>query len=156
MEKEIRINVPNGYEIDKENSTFECIRFKKKTERWIDKTKSITGFYIDSESRITQAFCANDESRNVFATRKQAESARAMAQISQIIGNDERFGGPITYEEWCSPNFDKYIIYRSGGKILTCLTISMEYYLLAFRTKEQRDLFLKENENLVKDYLMID
>lgn len=30
--KELRINVPKGYEIDKENSTFECIKFKKKQE----------------------------------------------------------------------------------------------------------------------------
>lgn len=28
--KEIKITVPEGYEIDKENSTFECIKFKKK------------------------------------------------------------------------------------------------------------------------------
>lgn len=30
MEKEVKIQVPEGYVIDKENSTFECIRFKKK------------------------------------------------------------------------------------------------------------------------------
>lgn len=29
--KEIKINVPEGYEIDKANSTFECIKFKKKS-----------------------------------------------------------------------------------------------------------------------------
>lgn len=29
-QKEIKITVPEGYEIDKENSTFECIKFKKK------------------------------------------------------------------------------------------------------------------------------
>lgn len=29
-EKEVKITVPEGYEIDKENSTFECIKFKKK------------------------------------------------------------------------------------------------------------------------------
>ena len=29
--KEIKITVPEGYEIDKENSTFECIKFKKKS-----------------------------------------------------------------------------------------------------------------------------
>lgn len=28
--KEIKIAVPEGYEIDRENSTFECIKFKKK------------------------------------------------------------------------------------------------------------------------------
>ena len=26
--KEFKINIPKGYEIDKENSTFECIKFK--------------------------------------------------------------------------------------------------------------------------------
>ena len=30
METEIRIKVPDGMEIDKENSTFECIKFKPK------------------------------------------------------------------------------------------------------------------------------
>jgi hypothetical protein len=29
--KEIKISVPEGYEIDKEHSTFECIKFKKKS-----------------------------------------------------------------------------------------------------------------------------
>lgn len=29
-------------------------------------------------------------------------------------------------------------------------------HFLSFHTQEQRDLFLKENEDLVKDYLMID
>lgn len=28
MKKEIKIKVPEGYEIDKENSTFKCIKFK--------------------------------------------------------------------------------------------------------------------------------
>ena len=28
--KEIKITVPEGYAIDKENSTFECIKYKKK------------------------------------------------------------------------------------------------------------------------------
>ena len=28
--KELKVLVPEGYEIDKENSTFECIKFKKK------------------------------------------------------------------------------------------------------------------------------
>ena len=26
--KELKIQIPEGYEIDKENSTFECIKFK--------------------------------------------------------------------------------------------------------------------------------
>lgn len=38
MNNEIKINVPEGIEIDKENSTFECIKFKPK---WIPKRGDI-------------------------------------------------------------------------------------------------------------------
>ena len=34
MEKKIKITPPEGYEIDKENSTFECIRFKPIVKEW--------------------------------------------------------------------------------------------------------------------------
>lgn len=34
--KELKVLVPNGYEIDKENSTFECIKFKKKSISFVD------------------------------------------------------------------------------------------------------------------------
>lgn len=34
--KELKIQVPKGYEIDKENSTFECIKFKKKSVTIMD------------------------------------------------------------------------------------------------------------------------
>lgn len=34
--KELKVQVPEGYEIDKENSTFECIKFKKKSISFVD------------------------------------------------------------------------------------------------------------------------
>lgn len=34
--KELKVLVPEGYEIDKENSTFECIKFKKKSISFVD------------------------------------------------------------------------------------------------------------------------
>lgn len=39
--KEIKIQVPKGYEIDRENSTFECIKLKP-MEKFIEKEKDIT------------------------------------------------------------------------------------------------------------------
>ena len=36
METEIRIKIPEGMEIDKENSTFECIKFKPKNVTYDD------------------------------------------------------------------------------------------------------------------------
>ena len=45
---------------------------------------------------------------------------------------------------------------RHYNYIITVGNSQIEYYFLAFHTPKQRDLFLKENEDLVRDYLMID
>ena len=156
--KEIKIVPPEGYEIDKENSTFECVKFKPIGKRWRDGNPFISGWCLG----CTNVFGSRNQyekpwkegNLDVFATEKQAKSALAMAQISQIMANDERFGGAITDEEWLQ-DFDKYAITRASNIIIKgCYTIN--YKFLAFHTPKQRDLFLKENEDLVKDYLMID
>lgn len=155
--KEIKINVPDGYEIDKKNSTFECIKFKPIAKRWRDdKRADIKGYYIDTDCYLRYFSGKNIESnRLLFATEKQAKSALAMAQISQIIANDERFGGIITDKEWMYEDVVKYCIVRDRSQ-LAFYSRRCSYDFLAFHTVEQRDLFLKENEDLVKDYLMVD
>ena len=160
----IKIDIPKGYEIDKENSIINLkegiidIKFKEKVKRWRDNENvEVKGFYIDSNSEIKRLGYLDYNTPlnyNVFATEKQAKSALAMARISQIMANDERFGGIITDEEWMRKG-TKYILEREEGKInkwVYCDT----YQFLAFHTQEQRDLFLEENEDLVKQYFMID
>lgn len=156
-EKELKIIPPEGYEIDRENSTLECIKFKKKDETWRFNAKNILkGYYIDINSEITSTLYIKNApcNHNIFATEKQAKSALAMAQISQIMANDPRFGGVVTDEEWKNLK-DKFIIIKFNSQICfnTCTTA---YHFLAFHTVEQRDLFLEENKDLVEDYLMID
>lgn len=158
MEKEINIVAPEGYEIDRENSTFECIKFKPiEKKRWRDnKYAQIKGYFINLASVIETYVGLNNPSNYfVFATEKQAKSALAMARISQIMANDERFGGVVTDEEWYNLDLSKYIIVKEQNRIC-CTIYARLYHFLAFHTTEQRDLFLEENENLVKDYLMID
>ena len=116
MEKELKIVPPEGYEIDKENSTFECIKFKKSPNRWREENDLVNGYTIINDF-ITKARARFKESC-IFFSRKQAKSA--------LAGKPTKERG---LKEW---NF------------------------LAFHTAEQRDLFLEENEDLVKDYLMID
>lgn len=45
--KEVKITIPEGYEIDEQNSTFECIKFKKlcQINTWKDIPK-VNGCYI--------------------------------------------------------------------------------------------------------------
>lgn len=156
---EFKVPIPKGMEIDKKNSTFECIKFKPiKLKKWRDDEKAkVNGYIITLDSNISGSatFSNVASNHNVFATKKQAKSALAMARISQIMTNDKRFGGVITDKEWNNPNFYKFCIERSYDRINTDW-FSNIYHFLAFRTKEQRDLFLKENEDLVKDYLMIE
>ena len=157
---EIKITVPEGYEIDKENSTFEKIVFRKieKTPWRYRNNRKINGCWINNHSEIlgtVKSLPYIEEYHNIFATRKQAKSALAMAQITQIMANDKRFGGIITENEWVTSGDDKHVIYRVRNNVIAGMTVS-QYHFLAFHTAEQRDLFLKENEDLVKDYLMID
>lgn len=164
-QKEIKITPPEGYEIDTEKSTFDCIKFKRideneqieKVTPWVCKDDAtITGYYITYDSNISFVVktLKSISNSNVFVTEKQARSALAMSKISQIIAHDRRFGGSITDAEWSNGSLRKYVIYRDGCTIDTSI-IHTTYCFLAFHTKEQRDLFLKENEELVRDYLML-
>jgi hypothetical protein len=81
-----------------------------------------------------------------------------MARISQLMAHDERYGGVVTDEEWKEAQAKELRLYgvvKWNGKI-SDMNVKGLHLFLAFHTPEQRDLFLKENERLVKDYLMID
>lgn len=156
--KEIKIVPPEGYEVDKENSTYNCVKFKPLiVKRWRDNIKAqFDGYFITSNADIinTHNMYNIENAYNVFATKKQAKSSLAMARISQIMANDERFGGVVSDEEWKKDNIQKYCIIRHSDKIHCDINL-LSYCFLAFHTKQQRDLFLEENEDLVRDYLML-
>jgi len=129
------------------------------SDRWADDIKATgDGWYIDSVSAIFPIKSASLNSPkfyNIFATEKQAKSALAMTRISQIMANDERYGGVVTDEEWNDTSIWKYVLYRRINYV-ACNCYQENYHFIAFHTVGQRDLFLAENEQLVKDYLMID
>lgn len=133
---------------------------KEQPKKWRDDVNNIiSGYFIDDASEIVNITVEEenpneDYNYNVFATEKQAKSALAMARISQIMANDLRFGGVITDKEWQNASMTKYIICRWGDKIQTDFGYT-SYRFLAFHTQKQRDLFLEENKDLVRDYLMI-
>lgn len=72
--KEVKINIPEGYEIDKDNSTFECIKFKKKDEginTWKD-LQRVSGYYINTCSSLSFVYGehTNSSNKNVFHSKK--------------------------------------------------------------------------------------
>lgn len=122
-----------------------------------DKSKSVNGYYIADDSTIVPVNdddCKNTIANyNIFASKALAKRALAMARISQLMVNDERYGGVITDEEWNVPT-TKCVIVRDGNYVRFDYAF-WHYRFLAFHTVEQRNLFMQENEQLVKDYLMI-
>ena len=159
---EQKITVPKGCKIEsvEHDDNQIVIMFsedkKKEVKTWDDLIgvkKPIDSKYIGTLSDVDGAvgvFTRLD--KNVFINEKHAKSTLAMAQISQLV---PYYGGAITDEEWGNSSTIKYVIVRMEGK-LDCAASFGEYIFLAFHTAEQRDKFLKYNEQLVKDYLMLD
>jgi len=146
--KELNIIAPEGYEIDKENSTFEKIVFKK-TSNNLPKTweelKNITGYYISSSSEIIPYSVINSSNyiKNIFPTKELAEAALALAQLLQLrdIYNGDNKGFI----------FDKcnYCITISNNSIYKCLN-NYAQQVLAFRTRELGDEFYKNFKDLIE------
>lgn len=158
-QKEVKISIPEGYEIDKEKSSFERIIFKKKEKeikKWIDLVGNVIPLgscYIEDGGCIFPSSGKfNVCSVNIFIDERHAKSALAMAQIIQLI---PYYGGAITDEEWNDINIPKYSLYRSHDKIVKETTYLL-FCFLSFHTKEQRNSFYENNEQLAKDYLMIE
>lgn len=114
------------------------------------------GYWIGEDSSINEvvSYTINQgQDRNIASSKKVVKSMLAMSTISMLMPH---YGGTITDEEWANNFIYKYVIFRSGNEIRCNNTSIGIYHFLAFHTAEQRDAFLKYNEQLVKDYLMID
>lgn len=135
----------------------ESLTLSKIQKRWRNKENyDVSGYFIQNDSKIVSHLSGHNTSinYNVFATEKQAKSALAMACISQIMANDERFGGIVADKEWGN-NVPCYYVILKVRNILV-ITTSYRYEYLGFHTMKQANLFLEENEDLVKDYYMLD
>ena len=90
--KELKIQVPEGYEIDKENSTLECIKFKpiNKNITYKDICNTLFtkewGFFISTSGNIEEEmfdyYVANE--KNNATNRKQLEKVLALNQLFNI------------------------------------------------------------------------
>jgi hypothetical protein len=129
----------------------------KLPKNWV-KLETITGYWISKDSSVCLAgtcFIAeydntDKEHKNVFATKKQAESALAMAQLSQLmkVYNDG-------WEADWNDGTDKACIIRRSSNIAVCYYTSV-YQFLTFKTQLIRDEFLKNFEPLIRQYFMLD
>ena len=155
--KKVTIEIPDDCEVKivkkEEKKEEKKERIIRTYQDLIDNRIKIKGVYVNSIGQIISHNGTSDDINiNIAYSEKVAKSMLAMAMISQLI---PYYGGAITDEEWTKHDMDKYFIYRYVGRAATSVS-NYQYHYLAFHTKEQRDEFLKYNEQLVKDYLMID
>ena len=146
--KEIAISIPEGYEIDKEKSTFEKIVFKKK-EQTLPKTwkelERINGFIVEDDTFLEEVGeCETEkENRNIFFSKEQAEAAVALAQLSQLREVYRQGWVP----DWTDTNV-KYVIDLVRDEFKFHSVISCNSFL-SFQTEEIRDEFLENFRDLI-------
>lgn len=116
--------------------------------------KAIRGYFITSDSDIEKAqrMCAlKDE--NIFKTEKQAKSALAYAQLTQLMGLPEYNGDWVP--DWNNSNEKKFCIACSRERLK--IDTFYEYrQKLSFKNMELAERFLENNFDLLKQFNEMD
>jgi hypothetical protein len=148
--KTLKINVPEGYEIDKEQSTFENIVFKEiKNElpkSWED-LENLKGFYVGINSDVVVTFdnlIKTKTNRFIFATKEQAEASIALAQLSQL--REVYRDGWVP--NWSDTNEKNCIVCRDS--IFELDSFCHTAHFLSFQSKEIASQFLENFRDLIK------
>lgn len=142
MEKELKIEVPQGYEIDRQKSTFEKIVFKKipkNPKTWEDYcalTKGSPSFYARCNAVDTSHYTAE---YNEFSTRERAEQFMALGKLLQL--RDYWVKG---YDEF------KFTLFGTKISVVICEIIGNSSCCLTFPTKEMAEDFKNCFRDLIK------
>ena len=148
--KEMKIQAPEGYEIDRENSTFENIIFRKAerklSKRWED-LPFVEGWFIDAKCRIIETGRLNTQeyNKNTFPTKEEAEACLALAQLCQLRDRYNEGWKP----HWEDYNETKYCIEFCQGRIETIDRVNC-HKILTFKTEDLRDKFLENFKDLIE------
>lgn len=151
--KEVRINIPEGYTIDEKNSTFECIKFKRKElpktwEEFCDNYPVKDGeFFVNADCRIyeyTEGQRNPIGDANVLPNREYAEAILALCQLIQLRD---------CYNEGWQPDWEsrdtKYIICIEQNDIQLAERARISR-ILAFRTPFIREKFYINFKNIIE------
>lgn len=151
MEKELKIEVPQGYEIDRQKSTFEKIVFKKiepckptTWEEYCECIKDCTSHYCHPrETYIRKTF---DGFYNEFFTKERVKQYVALGKLLQL--RDYWVDG------WEKDSDDIVaVIYNLDGEIKNVSVPNKRSlsYPFTFPTKEMAQKFIECFEDLIKE-----
>ena len=153
-EKKLKINIPEGYEIDKENSTFEEIVFKKvedpfaklpKTwEEYCKQTEGYVSYFFSSPNSIIKSWF--EGSYNEFMTEERVQQYVALGRLLQLrdywVGN------------WKNDlNNSVAVIYHFEGEIVNTNVSKKRSssYSLTFPTREMAQKFIECFKDLINE-----
>lgn len=153
-EKKLKINIPEGYEIDKENSTFEEIIFKKiedplaklpKTwEEYCKQTKDYASYFWSGHNSILQSWF--EGSYNEFSTKERVKQYVALGKLLQLRD--------YWVSNWKddSKNFVA-VIYHFDGEIVNTNVSKKRSsnYSLTFPTREIAQKFIECFKDLINE-----
>lgn len=147
--KECKIQIPEGYEIDEENSTFECIRFKpiKKDITYDDVCWNVLNkyYYSDEYGRVlgggSQILVYN---KNDAPNKKQLERLLALNQLLNIAEH---------YNKLHTKFVDSYVIKYDIVKQTYSTNKALKFYkfsIEAFFNREEDAQAVINNNNFRK------
>ena len=135
METEFKIQIPQGMEIDRENSTFECIKFKPKKLTYIEVSKK----FSKNSSVLTNA----DHFLKLVTFRK-------LLEVADYFNGDWK-------PDWNDINQLKYYISynyeRNTFEIEYCRYINSELIYFSSRKNAEKAIDIIGKEELKQFYL---
>lgn len=149
-EKTITITAPEGYEVDKERSSFEKIVFRALPEKGLPKTYGelgiVVGYKVCNDSTVEDASGkAVSHNKGIFPTPEEAEASIALAQLCQLR---DRYNGGWK-PEWTAYEDEKFCINVRSGSISRGQWHGLQH-VLYFKTEELRDKFIENFSDLIE------
>lgn len=148
--KNLKITPPDGYEIDKVNSTFENIVFKpikKELPKSWGELGRIEGWFTSTVCDIhyAESNIPLSTNLNTFATKEQAEASLALSQLSQLLKVYREGEKAIDWTD----RHTKYCIEIRCGKAI--INVRKEtHHFLSFYSEDTCKLFLTNFRDLIE------
>ncbi|CAC9645337.1 hypothetical protein [uncultured Gammaproteobacteria bacterium] len=150
------LEIKKGWVIDRANSTSECIRFKREKLLGWREGELLDGYRLDKGCcpLFVKNYGRDNTSRNIFATKKQAEASLALAMLTQQVKDANGDWEPNWMQNFSGTGDYQWVIeftyYCPEGKAIQEIVGPR---LLEFQTKKIAEEFLECNRDLIKEAL---